>query len=239
MNTRVHTVSWVYIVSWVIKFKKLNELKKPKKLFRRNGLRNQNPPSPPFSKGGMGGLLLLFALCPLLIFVCGCGGGPKYYTKPNFELNNIKRVAVLPFDNFTSDEYAGEKIRKPVITELLSRGIDVIEPGEVTKVLRELKIKSLSFINITDIQNLGKTLGVETVMMGSVEAFGISKGISVSYPEVSINLMLVEASSGNIIWSIWHTAGGPNFWTRHFGAEGITLSEAANKVVKEAIDTLF
>ena len=184
---------------------------------------------------------LLIALCSLLIFSCGCGGGPKYYTKPNFELNNIKRVAVLPFDNFTSDEYAGEKIRKPVITELLSRGIDVIEPGEVTKVLRELKIKSLSFINITDIQNLGKTLGVEveTVMMGSVEAFGISKGISVSYPEVSINLRLVEASSGNIMWSIWHTAGGPNFWTRHFGAEGITLSEAANKVVKEAIDTLF
>ncbi len=84
---------------------------------------------------------MLFALCPLLIFVCSCGGGPKYYTKPNFELNNIKRVAVLPFDNFTSDEYAGEKIRKPVITELILRGIDVIEPGEVTKVMRELKIK--------------------------------------------------------------------------------------------------
>ena len=192
----------------------------------RNGLRNLSH-------------FMFIAIISLLIFTLGCGGGPKYYTKPNFELNNIKRVAVLPFNNFTSDEYAAEKIRKSVITELLSRGIDVIEPGEVTKVLRELKIKSFSFINITDIQNLGKTLGVETVMMGSVEAFGISKGISVSYPEVSINLMLVEASSGNIIWSIWHTVGGPSFWTRHFGAEGITLSEAANKVVKEAIDTLF
>ena len=192
----------------------------------RNGLRNHSH-------------LMFIAIISLLIFTLGCGGGPKYYTKPNFELNNIKRVAVFPFDNFTSDEYAGEKIRRSVITELLSRGIDVIEPGEVTRVLRELKVKSLGTIKTTDLQNIAKTLGVETVMTGSVEAFGISKGISVSHPEVSINLMLVEASSGNIIWSIWHTAGSPSFWTRHFGAEGITLSEAANKVVKEAIDTLF
>ena len=211
-----------------------------------------NPPIPPLEKGGEGGFehslkskkfcascFMLIAFCSLLVFACGCGGGPKYYTKPKFELNNIKRVAVFPFDNFTSDEYAGEKIRRSVITELLSRGIDVIEPGEVTRVLRELKVKSLGTIKTTDLQNIAKTLGVETVMMGSVEAFGISKGISVSHPEVSINLMLVEASSGNIIWSIWHTAGSPSFWTRHFGAEGITLSEAANKVVKEAIDTLF
>lgn len=182
---------------------------------------------------------LLIAICSLLIFMCGCGVGPKYYTKPEFELNNFKRVAVLPFDNFTSDEYAGEKIRRSVITELLSRGVDVIEPGEVTRALRELKVKSLGTIKMADTQSIAKTLGVETVMMGSVEAFGISKGISVSYPEVSINLMLIEASSGNIIWSVWHTAGGASFWTRHFGSESITLSEAANKVVKEAIDTLF
>jgi hypothetical protein len=72
-----------------------------------------------------------------------------------------------------------------------------------------------------------------------VEAYGISRGISVSYPEVSINLRLVEPSSGNIIWSVCQTSGGPGFWTRHFGAEGISLSDSASKVVKEAMDTLF
>jgi TolB-like protein len=185
----------------------------------------------------MGGLLL-FALSFLLIFMCGCGG-PKHYIRPAVDISNIKRVAVLPLETFTADEYAGEKIRRAVITELLSRGIDVIEPGEVTRVLMELKVRSLGSIKITDIQNIGKTLSVEAVMRGSVEAFGISRGISVSYPEVSIHLMLIEASSGNIIWSIWHTGGGASFWSRHFGAEGITLSEAARKVVKEAIDTLF
>jgi len=200
-----------------------------------------NPPLPPFTKGGVGGLALcsmLYALCSMLIFIYGCGG-PKHYNRPEVDISNIKSIAVLPLENFTSDEYAGEKIRRIVITELLFRGIDVIEPGEVTRILRESKIRSLGSINIADIQNIGKTLGVEAVMMGSVEAFGISKGISVTYPEVSIHLILLESSSGNIIWSALHTTGGASFWTRHFGAEGISLSEAARKAVKEAVGTLF
>jgi TolB-like protein len=178
----------------------------------------------------------LVTLCFLLIYGCG---GPEHYFKPKTDISNIKRIAVLPMENFTSDEYAGEKVRRVVITELLSRGIDVIEPGEVTKVLRESNIKSIGSIKITDIQNIGKTLGVEAVMMGSVEAFGISRGISVSYPEVTILLILHEASSGNIVWSVRNTVGGASFWTRHFGAEGITLSEAVREAAKEAVDTLF
>lgn len=180
---------------------------------------------------------VLMALCSLLIFIYGCG--PSHFIRSKTDINNVKRVAVLPFENFTSDEYAGEKIRRLVITELLLRGIDVIEPGEVTRILRESKVKSLGSIKITEIQDIGKTLGVEAVMTGSVEAFAISRGISVTYPEVSIHLILLEASSGNIIWSMWHTTGGANFWTRHFGSEGISLSEAARKAVKETVDTLF
>jgi TolB-like protein len=177
------------------------------------------------------------ALSFLLVFICGCVQERFFSLKT--DIGDIKRVAVLPFENFTSDEYAGEKIRRIVITELLSRGIDVIEPGEVTRILRELGVRSLGSIKVSEIQEIGKKLGVEAVMMGSVEAFGISKGISVTYPEVTINLTLIETSSGNIIWSIRHTSGGASFWTRHFGSEGISLSEAARKVVKEAINTLF
>jgi TolB-like protein len=173
----------------------------------------------------------------MLLFVSGCG--PKYFAKPGTDMSSIKGIAVLPFENFTSDENADEKIRRIVITELLSRDRDVTEPGEITRILKELKIKSISSIKINEIQTIGKTLGVEAVMMGSVEAYGMSKGISVTYPEVTINLRLIAVSSGAIIWSIRHTAGGADFWTRHFGSEGLSLSEAAGKVVREALDTFF
>lgn len=198
------------------------------------------------SKGRSKVGLELFAICSLLFalsslfFIIGCGTTLKtYYVQQQFDYSSIKRIAVLPFESLTSDEYAGEKIRQSVITDLLSRGIDVVEPGEVTRTLIELKIKSLSSIKTADFQTLAKTLNVDGLMMGSVEAYGISKGITVSYPEVSISLRLIEGSSGKIIWSVCNTSGGPDFWTRHFGAENISLTETANKVVKEAIDTLF
>jgi len=174
----------------------------------------------------------------LLISICGCGG-PKYFVRQKTDIDKVKKVAVMPLENFTSDEYAGEKIRRIVITELLLRGIDVVEPGEVTRVLKDSSAKSLSSVRAADMQSIGKTLGVDAVMTGSVEAFGMSKGISVTYPEVSIHLILLEVSTGNIIWSVQYTSGGASFWTRHFGSEGITLSEAARKAVKEAVATLF
>ena len=220
MCQKVYTVFEVSIVSWGTK---LNELNKPNKLYGR--------------KYAFCSMLLALSF---LLIVSGCvSNSPKHYVRQQVDYKSIKKIAVLPFETLTSDEFAAEKIRQSAITELLSRGIDVIEPGEVTKTLVELKIRSLGSIKTTDIQNIAKTLGVEALMMGSVEAYGISRGISVTYPEVTIHLKLVEASSGNTIWSVCHTSGGASFWTRHFGAEGISLSEAASKVVKEAIDTLF
>ncbi len=178
----------------------------------------------------------LLTLGSLFVFLLGCG--VKHYIRPNTDIGNIKKIAVLPLENFTTDEYASEKIRRTVIIELLSRGIDVIEPGEVISTLSELRVRSLGSITLGDIGDLGEILNVGSVMMGSVDTFRTSRGISVSYPDVSINLRLFDVTSGNIVWSVSNTSGGASFWTRHFGAEGATLDETARKVVKEALDTL-
>jgi TolB-like protein len=183
-------------------------------------------------------VILSTALIALgLLFFCGCAQ-QQHFVRQGTDLEHIRSVAVLPFENFTRDDFAGEKIRRIVITELLTRGVDVTEPGEVTKLLRELNVMTLRSIKTKEIQKLGETLEVDAVMSGSVEAFGISKGINVTYPEVTINLMLLDTGSGKIIWSVRDSTGGASFWTRHFGAEGISLSEAAQKTVKEAIDTM-
>ncbi len=181
---------------------------------------------------------VFIVICFLLIFIGGCGS-QRYYLRQGIDFKNIKTVAVFPLENFTLDDYAGEKIRNIIITELLSRQINVVEPGEVTNLLKEMKIKSLKLLKVEDMQNIGRTIGADAVMTGAVEAFGISKGVSVNYPEVTVNLRLLETSSGQVIWSIRQTSGGPGFWMRHFGSEGPSLSDTARKVVEEAIGTLF
>lgn len=179
--------------------------------------------------------VLVFCFFSLYIYGCSL---PNHYVRPNANIDAIKRIAVLPFESLTADVYAGEKIRRVVLIELMSRGFDVVEPGEVTRTLNDLKIKAIGTIRISDIQSIGKTLGADAVMTGSVDAYGISRGITVQYPEVAINLRLYDTNTGNVVWTVRHNSGGPSFWTRHFGAEGISLSETAEKVVKEAINTL-
>lgn len=182
---------------------------------------------------------LSFALFACVFFTYACNSQIRQYTRPDTDLTTIKRVAVLPLENYTSENFAGGRIKSLVIMELLARGVDVIEPGEVTRALRELKVRSTTSIMIEDIIKMGELLNIDAVIIGSVETFGISKGVSVSYPEVSIHMMMLGAATGNIIWSVWHTNGGASFWTRHFGAEDWTLDETARQVVKEAFDTLF
>lgn len=172
-----------------------------------------------------------------VILMFGCA--PKHFVRTADDLSSVRKIAVLPFENFTADKYAGEKIRRITITELLSIGADVIEPGEVTRLLKDSGIMSIHSMKTKEIQKVGEGLGVDAVMLGSVEAFGISRGINVTYPEVTINLMLIDTGSGKIIWSVRHSTGGASFWTRHFGSEGISLSEAARETVTEAIRTIY
>jgi len=179
---------------------------------------------------------ILLMLILSFFFISGCA--PRHYIRSKASIGKINKIAVLPFENLTTNQYADEKIRAAVIIELLSKGIEVVEPGEVTLVLNQLEIRSLNSLTASDIQFIGEALGVKTIMRGSVNTLGVNKGISVSYPEVSLNLILFDTTSGKIIWHVWQTAGGAGFWTRHFGAEGKTLDETVRDVVKNAINTL-
>src|SRR4030042_6783019 len=80
----------------------------------------------------------LLAFCLLIVGGCATSTSTQY-VRQNVDYKNLRKIAVLPFESLTTDEYAGEKIRKSVITELLSRGVDIIDPGEVTKVLIDQK----------------------------------------------------------------------------------------------------
>ncbi len=179
--------------------------------------------------------------CVMIAWLPACSSAPavKCYARPETDFSKYRKIAVYPFESLTNDEFAGERIRRLVITELLARGVEVIEPGEVANVLRTtLASKPLWSITREDVRRTGKELGVDGVMMGAVEAYRTSPGLTVPYPEVSVSLRLLDVSSADIVWSITHTSGGARFWTRHFGVEGRTLSEAARAVVKEAVATM-
>jgi PBP1b-binding outer membrane lipoprotein LpoB len=183
--------------------------------------------------------LLLIPFILLTLLISGCSHRVKQYTNPEINIIDVQKIAVLPLDNLTPHKYADKKIAGVLIMDLLSRGIDVIEPGEVNATLKTRRVRSSTSLPVTTIKEIGKSLKVDAVIFGSVSTFEMQKGITVSYPEASIYLTMIDVRSGDIIWSAWHTSGGASFWSRHFGSEGATLDETARVVVKEVFDTVF
>lgn len=178
-------------------------------------------------------IVVLSAIFALISF--GCGSGPREFVRPELDQGSFKRVAVLPLDNFTDDRLAGEKIRRAIIVELLARGTDVVEPGEVNSVLLKMQVQNLHTFTRQQLTTIGNELKVNSLIAGSVSDYGMKRGAKSSFPEISLYLVMYDASSGNVLWSVWHTTGGPGFWQTYLGTEEETLSEAVRKIVHQAV----
>ncbi len=184
----------------------------------------------------------LFTLAVIFLLISNCGGKstPSFYINQEIDFSFIKRVAVLPFENFSNEKFANDSVRQVVISELLASGlVEVVCPGDVNAALDSLKIKTGSSPSAEQIKSIGKTLKVQAIIMGTVNKYGEIREGSISVPEVSLTLMMADAGSGSIIWSVTKTRIGGGFWAKHFGARADTMSETVLKVVREAIKTLY
>ncbi len=177
----------------------------------------------------------------ILFVISGCrSNAPVYHISEDIDFSYYKRVAVVPFDNLTNDKYADEIVRQVVVSELLASGlVDVVFPGEVKSAIAELGIKSVSTLTASQIKSLCNTLKAEALIVGAVEEYGEVKMGNISAPQVTISLMMTDANTGSIVWSITKTRGGASFMARHFGAMHETLSETVLLLVRESIRTLY
>jgi len=178
----------------------------------------------------------------ILTMIISCSTANKqetFHIREDVDFSFIKRVAVLPLDNMTGEKSASRIIRHLVISELLATGlVDVVAPGEVVAAMKDMGIKEVSSLSKKNIKSLGRALKAEAIIMGAVQQFGNVRFGSISAPEVTITLLMADAGSGDIIWSVTKSRGGASFMARHFGARSETMSETAIAVVRDAIATL-
>ncbi len=182
---------------------------------------------------------LLLGFCAAAAGGCASSSTTKYI-HPNADLSAIKKVAVLPFENLSQDRTAGEKVQKIFLTELLSlEAFDVIEPGQVSKLLRSERVDSVETLGPADFKRIGEALKVQGLFLGSVVDFADTRAGSTPTPDVTIQLRLVEVQSGVTIWSASRTRSGATASARLFGVGGQSLTEAARQLLREELSTLM
>src|SRR5205085_2513205 len=91
------------------------------------------------------------------------------YTHKNADLGAIKTAAVLPFSSLVDERTAGEKAQRIFLVELLAIGaVDVVEPGQVAKVLAAEHVETTDRLGPAELQRIGQALKVDGLFLGTV-----------------------------------------------------------------------
>jgi len=175
----------------------------------------------------------------ILISVAGCATDEVFFD-PNMDFGSLQSVAVLPFENFTQEDYAAERVRDAFSTMLLATGaVYVLPPGEVARGMGSIGRFPREGPSSEQVKQLAGALGVDAVITGVVLEYGPVRSGSASANVVSVSLQMIEKASGMVVWSASSTKGGITVLDRLFGGGGEPMNAVTEKVVNDLLDKLF
>jgi TolB-like protein len=106
----------------------------------------------------------------------------------------VRTVAVLDFDNDSGDsryDAMGKGISAMMISDLVGvPTIQVVERAHMQDLLAEMKLQQTSYFDPSTAQRVGKMLGAEYVVVGSIVAMD---------PQVAIDTRVVQVGTGEVV----------------------------------------
>lgn len=192
----------------------------------------------------MGRKKIFFVTCLAglsLLYVTACSTlSQDNYMNTEMDFSALRSVAVLPFQNLSSDEEASERVRDTFMGMLLAtEALYVLPPGEVARGTNRAGIRAPSTPTSDEIKSLGNILQVEAVITGVLREYGSVRSGSSEATLVSLSLQMMEVETGTIIWSASSTKGGITIVDRLFGGGGQPMNKVTEQVCDDLLDKLF
>ncbi|MBI5362428.1 MAG: hypothetical protein HZA53_04555 [Planctomycetes bacterium] len=182
------------------------------------------------------------ALLLLTLGAAGCASNriePAVYMHPNADLSVYERVAVLPLENLSTERFAADRVRELLVVELSAKGLfEVVESGEVNRVMRMKNLAGAAEVGPELIQQLGAELKVQALLTGSVIEFREQRAGTLNAPDIALSLKLLDVETGLVIWSVTDARTGLGVWTRLFGVGEEDQTTAARKLIRDLLSTL-
>ena len=189
----------------------------------------------------------------LAFAVAGCASGPRHRTPPqasaasaldltfpplNFsgevhvdftaKTSTYSKIALLPFK--CAVDIAGQSIPDIVATEIFKTSkYELIERGQIESVLKEQEFRLQGVIDEAAAVALGRVLGVQGVVIGTISEYGLQRrGIS-AVPAVGMSIRMIDTTTGKLVWSVSHSL---------VGFAGESLSQTAQRAASDMIMAL-
>jgi TolB-like protein len=126
-----------------------------------------------------------------------------------------RRIALIPLANETTTEFGGEMISDQLFAALYHRGFQIVDAGRVREVMLNDNDLSRGELTLETLRHLHDDLAVDLVLTGSVSTLTSADATRFGdMPEIAVELRIVDAASGLVIWS-------RNFSRRGSDSEGL------------------
>ncbi len=186
-------------------------------------------------------LLFLIFLTSVLCSLTGCGqkASTQTFLREGVDLTYVSRVAIIPFENNTKDDFAASRIRDITATQIMARGIfDVVDKGVVDNAMREMGIDQNSPLDIPIVRQLCNRLNVQALVTGTVNNIGENRQGSFTYPEISVSLQLLDGESALILWRASDTLNGYSLSDRLFGLDPMDAFQITVELLNNILATI-
>lgn len=184
--------------------------------------------------------LLIVAVLAVAVPLPGCGSGSRLYVNPQADLTAYQKVAVLPFANLTADRFAGERVSRALMTELISTDrYRLVEPAEFWSTLVAIggEPGTDGIIKPEKLKEAAEKAGVQSLIRGAVTEYQVERVNNGDIPVVGFDVEMIDAPTGNVVWRTSIQAGGhgrvPVIGGAGSRSLGVVTRDACRKVVEQ------
>ncbi|WP_339781703.1 GNA1162 family protein [uncultured Thalassospira sp.] len=150
----------------------------------------------------------MLATGALGLMLAACAGGDRQIVTAStpVSLAQGNTIAVMPFDNLTNSEEAGQVASYLAVSALRATTDLAVQPeNNVAQTYDSLANENTATSAVgahttVSARQLGEILGVQYVLTGSVSEYGYQYGLR-EEPSVSMNMRLVDISDGAVVWT--------------------------------------
>jgi TolB-like protein len=175
-----------------------------------------------------------------LALMAGCASNMVARKRTDQPIPAQPRIAVLPFENLSGRENAGDVVTDYFQSAMAADARFVtVELGETYDVLRRHRIRSSWLLTGEQISTLGKELNIDYILTGSILEYDEYENSYLGrVPQVSFNTRLVDCKSGETIWTAVSNGRGDRGEVA-FGIGTITSAEVlAREMVTSAMNNI-
>lgn len=159
----------------------------------------------------------------------------SFSTEPPYkEIESAYKIAVMPFKNTTAFRNGGMIVTYMFLDELLkNRKFVPVEYGGIRKTMIEKRIRYKGELNFKNIKALKETLGVDSILVGTVERYSAG-----SIPGVAVTARLLDAGKNRILWYKRQQLDGDEGIIVFDWGKLRTADKVAHKVVSKLVDKM-